>query len=214
MNWTILQRINVFFWLVMTVKSFSMAFQWIPTNYDITWAASWLNQQNGMCAQLRLSLGNCPVWSESSLPAWRKLGSLATQLSAQRRLIRLGGCQGWSESSLGAHAILLVLSWGGSPFGELVLGSIDYRSGVVLIWATSWENLFMPYANNKSTDQPVHPCSLISAFVVHCLDSIFPLVSISKISSLYLAPVAVQAGLSLPGCKPRRQIFLWRDSFH
>ena len=42
------------------------------------WAASWQNQQNGMCAQRRqISLGICPVWSESSLSAWRKLGSLA-----------------------------------------------------------------------------------------------------------------------------------------
>ena len=56
----------------------------------------------------------------------------------------------------------------------------------------------MPYANNKGADQHVHPRSLISAFVVHCLDSIIPLVSISKISSLYLASVDVQAGLSLP----------------
>ena len=24
----------------------------------------------------------------------------------------------------------------------------------------------MPYANNKDTDQPVHPCSLISVFIV------------------------------------------------
>ena len=31
-----------------------------------------------------------------------------------KTLIRLGGCPGWSESSLGAHAILLVLSWGSS----------------------------------------------------------------------------------------------------
>ena len=31
-----------------------------------------------------------------------------------KTLIRLGGCPGWSESSLGAHAILLVLSLGGS----------------------------------------------------------------------------------------------------
>ena len=31
-----------------------------------------------------------------------------------KTLIRLGGGPGWSESSLGAHAILLVLSWGGS----------------------------------------------------------------------------------------------------
>ena len=30
-------------------------------------------------------------------------------------------------------------------------------------WALSWENLFMPYANNKGADQPAHPrlcCSL------------------------------------------------------
>ena len=49
-------------------------------------------------------------------------------------------------------------------------------------WATSWENLFMPYANNKGADQPVHPCSLISTFVVPCLDSIISLVSIFAIS--------------------------------
>ena len=29
----------------------------------------------------------------------------------------------------------------------------------------------MPYANNKGADQPAHPRSLISTFVVHCLDS-------------------------------------------
>ena len=38
---------------------------------------------------------------------------LSYPYSAQRRLIRLDGCLGWSESSLDAHAILLVLSWGG-----------------------------------------------------------------------------------------------------
>ena len=31
-----------------------------------------------------------------------------------KTLIRLGGCPDWSESSLGAHAILLVLTCGGS----------------------------------------------------------------------------------------------------
>ena len=54
----------------------------------------------------------------------------------------------------------------------------------------------LPYANNKGADQPAHPCSLISTFVVRCLDSIIPLVSISEISSLYLASVTAQAGLS------------------
>ena len=42
----------------------------------------------------------------------------------------------------------------------------------------------MPYANNKGADQPAHPRSLISTFVVRCLDSIMPLVSISEISKL------------------------------
>ena len=54
------------------------------------------------------------------------------------------------------------------------------------------------YANNKCADQPVHPHSLISTFDVHCLDRLIPLVSISKISSFYLASVAARAGLSLP----------------
>ena len=46
-----------------------------------------------------------------------------------------------------------------------------------ITWATSWENLFLPYANNKGAYQPAHPHSLISAFVIHCLDSIISLVS-------------------------------------
>ena len=33
------------------------------------------------------------------------------------------------------------------------------------------EMYFMPYANNKGAGQPAHPHSLISAFVVCCLDS-------------------------------------------
>ena len=64
-------------------------------------------------------------------------------------------------------------------------------------WATSWENLFMPYANNSGADQPVYPHSLISTFVVHCLDSLMHTLAKSKIWRLYLASVAEQAGLSL-----------------
>ena len=55
----------------------------------------------------------------------------------------------------------------------------------------------MSYANNKGADQPVHPCSLISAFVVRCLDSIISLDSVAEISRLWLAFVAAQAGLCL-----------------
>ena len=40
------------------------------------------------------------------------------------------------------------------------------------------------HANSKGADQPVHPRSLISAFVVHCLESILSLDSIAEISRL------------------------------
>ena len=66
----------------------------------------------------------------------------------------------------------------------------------------------MPYANNKGADQPGQPSSLISTFVFRCLDSIIPLVSISEISSLYLASVAAQAGLSLPWSQTLKTDFL------
>ena len=56
---------------------------------------------------------------------------------------------------------------------------------------------FMSYANNEGADQPAHPCSLISTFVVHCLDSVMSLVSVIIISSLMLASVAEQASLCL-----------------
>ena len=53
------------------------------------------------------------------------------------------------------------------------------------------------HANNKGADQPAYPRSLISAFVVRCLDSVMSLVSVIKISSLVLVSVAEQASLSL-----------------
>ena len=66
----------------------------------------------------------------------------------------------------------------------------------------------LPYANNKGADQPAHPRSLISAFVVRCLYSIIPLVSISDISSLSLASVAAQACLSLTWSQTPKAGFL------
>ena len=124
----------------------------------------------------------------------------------------------------GCTLILLVLSWGGSngftvplflSLFSLTVLSLSSRSLLKSrllnssevpcpscleknsnIWATSRENLFLPYANNKGAVQPVHPRSLISTLVVCCLDSIILLVSISEISSLYLASVVAQAGLS------------------
>ena len=55
----------------------------------------------------------------------------------------------------------------------------------------------MSYANNKGAVQPAHPCSLISTFVIHCLDSMICMLALLKVSRFYLASVAEQAGLNL-----------------
>ena len=41
-----------------------------------------------------------------------------------------------------------------------------------------------PYANNKGADQPAHFHSLISAFVVRCLNSIISILAKFKVSRL------------------------------
>ena len=65
----------------------------------------------------------------------------------------------------------------------------------------------MSYANNKGADQPAHPRSLISAFVVRFLDSVMSLVSVTKIPSLMLASVAEQAGLGLTWSETPKDMF-------
>ena len=65
----------------------------------------------------------------------------------------------------------------------------------------------MSYANTKGADQPAHPRSLISAFVVRCLDNVMSQVSLTKISSLMQASVAEQASLSLTWLKTLEDIF-------
>ena len=65
----------------------------------------------------------------------------------------------------------------------------------------------MSYAKNKGVDQPAHPHSLISAFVVCCLDSIMSLVSVTKISSLMLSSVAEQASLSVTWSETPEDMF-------
>ena len=59
----------------------------------------------------------------------------------------------------------------------------------------------MPYANNKGADQPAHPRSLISTFVVCCLDRMICTLAISKVSRFQLASVAEQAGFNVSWSK-------------
>ena len=69
------------------------------------------------------------------------------------------------------------------------------------------------YANNKGADQPAQPRSLISTFVVCCLDSIISLDSIAEISRL--ASFCGCAGRFVSGLvgKSQRHVFSWRGSF-
>ena len=68
----------------------------------------------GMCAQRRLKSAWASAQSDQSLHCPLEERILSYPLSTQRRLIKLSRCPGWSETSLGAHAILLILSRGGS----------------------------------------------------------------------------------------------------
>ena len=61
------------------------------------------------------------------------------------------------------------------------------------------KNPVLPYANNKGADRHAHPRSLISAFVVRCLDSIIP---------VYLASVTAQAGMGLSWSQTLKTGFL------
>ena len=63
------------------------------------------------------------------------------------------------------------------------------------------------YANNKD-NQPAHPRSMISIFVVHCLGSTTSLVVIFEISRLQLASVTEQAGLNLTWSKIPEDVFV------
>ena len=65
---------------------------------------------------------------------------------------------------------------------------------------------------SRFTNLP-HPRSLISTFVVRCLDSMICILAISKVSRLYLVSIAEQAGLSLTWSKMPEDTFS-RDLAH
>ena len=133
--------------LFLTMKSPEHAQIWIlklpPTsrpNYgrikkilkDTIWAATWQNQQNecapsedsdqhghpsSLIRVFAVSMGIHPVWSESSLSAWIKLGSLATHSAHSEDSDQTGRMPRLICVFAGRTVILLVLSWGGSYNG-------------------------------------------------------------------------------------------------
>ena len=68
----------------------------------------------------------------------------------------------------------------------------------------------LAYANNKGANQPALQRSLISAFVVCCLDSIISLDSLSAILWLSLVCVAEQARFS----RDEAQVWVGCNNFH
>ena len=140
-----------------------------------------------------IRLGGCPGWSEPSPGAqsfcWfcQEAAHIIVDFSLNGWFTSVNRflhtwwkfpCDWWGHGSL----------WGGAVKDECCGTLISFLSIFTsvlcldMIWATSWENLLMPYVNNKGADQPAHLCSLISAFVVRYLDSIIPLLAIAKIS--------------------------------
>ena len=154
------------------------------------------------------------IWAYRNDPKFLDRSAWANSADPDQTAPRGGAV--WSGSALFAISVCIVWTHYSmeEPHSSNFRVITTYFWGVQIfrkftaIWALSWENLFMPYANNKGADQPAHPRSLISAFVVRCLVSIIPLVSISEISSLYLPSVAVQSGLSLPWSQTPKTVFL------
>ena len=127
----------------------------------------------------------------------------------KRRLIRPRRTGGLSSFRL--VQVTVRKCWDASPvisYTPMDTPSNNCLLRLTSVWATSWENLFLPYAINKGADQPAHLRSLISTFVVRWVDSIIPPVSISEMPSLYLASVAAHAGLRLTWSKTPKTGFL------
>ena len=88
-----------------------------------------------------------------------------------------------NESRLGA---LFYRFWKVVPYfrpRDSVLGIIS-RFGFGTLEPGHTKTRLMPHVNNKGADQFAHPHSLISTFVVCCLDSIMYILAISKVSRL------------------------------
>ena len=64
------------------------------------------------------------------------------------------------------------------------------------------EKRFSGFANNKYADQPAHPRSLISAFVIQFLESIISKLTTSENLIFLLVSVAEETGLNITVSNP------------
>ena len=85
-------------------------------------------------AKTQISLGIRPVWSESSLSTWRKLGFLATHWAHSEDSDQTGRMPRLIWVFVGRTVVLLVLSWGGSFYLFSALSEVirTYRCQPIL----------------------------------------------------------------------------------
>ena len=122
---------------------------------NANWAASWQNHQNGMRAQRRLRSALASAQSESSLSAWRKLGSLANHWAHSKDSDQPGHpSEDWSEwADTQAN---LSLRWAHSHFVGFVTCSLFIYlilHGKIYYWKmkASWnKNVIHAYKILKS----------------------------------------------------------------
>ena len=83
-----------------------------------------------------------PVWSESALSTWRKLGSLATHWAHSEDSDQTGRMPRLNWIFAGSTVILLVLSWGGSV---ITMQQIKSRAINLTIWCLEKKGVYCFY---------------------------------------------------------------------
>ena len=104
-------------------------------------------------SKTQFSLGIGPVWSESSLSAWRKLGSLATNWAHSKDCNQTGPIPRLIWVFTGAQIILLVLSWGDS-FSLKTLTRISHYHSSVSLCSSISPGIWRP---RQPSCCPAHP---------------------------------------------------------
>ena len=143
----------------------------------VKWATAWQKPKKRPVhpVKTQISLGIHPGWSESSL--------CAEWLAKDPKFLRAYS-KDWSEW---AHAqVDLSFRWAHRSFCWFCHAVAQIKlSSQINFWFYMSHVMRKPtdaICEQQSADQPVHVRSLISAFVVHCLDSIISLFTITKIS--------------------------------
>ena len=126
-------------------------------------------------AKTQISLGVRPVWSESSLSAWRKLGFLATHWAYREDSDQTGGCRGWSESLLGTHS----LCW----FCHVVAHMSQDGDVKQQYCKSNMSHAMRKPAYAIHEQQRCRSACTSVESVVHSLDSIMPILAKPKIAS-------------------------------